>query len=229
MRVHYIQHVPFENLGNIEPWLKHKNFEITSTKVFENHVFPEINEFDFLIVLGGPMNIHEEDQYCWLKEEKKFLKNIIDTQKPILGICLGAQLIADALGSRIYKNTHKEIGWHSINLTKEALNSRILIDLPKKLNVFHWHGDTFDLPEGSIRIAKSDACQNQGFIFENRIVGLQFHLESNRQSVINLCTHCKDKLISGEFIQTKDKLLSDEAKFEMLQKYLHKFLDNYFS
>ena len=114
MRAHYLQHVPFENLGCIEDWLESQEFQITSTQFYEDAVLPKPEDIDFLIIMGGPMSVNDEAQYPWLVQEKAFIQSFIKTQKPILGICLGAQLTASALGSSVYSNQMKEIGWFPI-------------------------------------------------------------------------------------------------------------------
>ena len=134
-----------------------------------------------MIVMGGPMNIYEEKKYPWLLREKCFIEDATKTGKVVIGICLGAQIIADVLGANVYAGEHKEIGWFPIFRTKEAGESIVFRDFPSELEVFHWHGDSFDLPSGCIRLAESAACPNQAFIYDERVVGLQFHLEVTRQ------------------------------------------------
>ena len=114
MRAHYLQHVEFEGLGSIEPWLKAAGYEITNTRLFESAKLPDLKKIDLLIVMGGPMSVNDEDDFPWLVSEKKFIREAINSGKPVLGICLGAQLIASATGARVYRNPIKEIGWFPI-------------------------------------------------------------------------------------------------------------------
>lgn len=226
MKLHYLQHVPFENLGNIEKWALNKGFSISCTQLFKNEPLPDIESFDFLVILGGPMNIYEEDKFPWLKKEKEFIKKAVENNKTVLGICLGAQLIADVLGAKVYKNQNKEIGWFPIKLSEEAKNTALFKDLPQEFSAFHWHGDTFDIPKESILICSSEACKNQGFIYKNKVIGLQFHLETSPAALKNLAENCKDEIKDEKFIQSPEYMLSQDDNFKNLEKILYKFLDN---
>jgi len=156
MRAHYLQHVPFEGLGSIERWLDAANYQISGTRFFISALLPDPADIDLLIILGGPMSVHDERHYAWLKDEKRFIKAMIDAGKPLLGVCLGAQLIADALGARVYKNQEREIGWFPIQGLALADDSRFIF--PPSLPVFHWHGETFELPAGAVPLAQGRAC-----------------------------------------------------------------------
>ncbi|MBE9013449.1 type 1 glutamine amidotransferase, partial [Pseudanabaenaceae cyanobacterium LEGE 13415] len=190
MRVHYLQHVPFEGLGSIATWMTKQNHLLSCIRLYANDPLPAVDDFDWLIVLGGPMNIDEEEQYPWLIVEKQLIKQAIEQKKIVLGICLGAQLIADALGAKVYAGQHKEIGWFPIRTTEAVQQSHALGFLPAQLTVFHWHGDTFELPEKATRLAYSEACLNQAFLYNEKVLGLQFHLEMNRQSVQQIIENC---------------------------------------
>ena len=227
MNIHYLKHVPFEGIGNIEKWALENNFSLSCTKLYENSDFPETDSFDFLVVMGGPMNIYEEDKYPWLKDEKVFIKKAIETGIPVLGICLGSQLIADVLGAKVYKNSCKEIGWFPVEFTEEALKTGVFKDFPRKANFFHWHGDTFDIPENCTRIGSNEACKNQGFVYNDKVVALQFHPESNYASIKKLIENCEDELKDKKYIQSADFMLSQSEQFEQLEKILHKFLNNF--
>ena len=146
-RAHIFQHVPFEGPGSIEPWLAAEGFTVSCTRFFEAHELPGVEEVELLIVLGGPMSVNDEADYAWLAPEKRYLRAFIEAGKPVLGICLGAQLIAAALGSRVYPNREKEIGWFPIEPVSSA--GEELFSFPGNQTVFHWHGETFDLPVGA--------------------------------------------------------------------------------
>lgn len=212
MKLFILQHVSFEGPAAIEIWAREKNFKISKTCLFKDEPFPDIHQFDLLVVMGGPMNIYEEKQFPWLVREKKFIEQAIENEKLVLGICLGAQLIADVLGGRVTKNNQKEIGWLDVELTSAANRSTFMTEFPKKFTAFHWHGDTFQIPKGAIHIARSKACENQAFEYEGRVLGLQFHLESTSESIENLIEHCGNELVSGEWIQSANKIRSGFSK-----------------
>ena len=207
MRLHCIQHVPFEDMANIEVWAKNKGFRVSRTLLYEGEELPLLSAFDLLVVMGGPMSVHDEAQYPWLKREKKFIRQAMATGKMVLGICLGAQLIAHALGANVTKNPQKEIGWFPVKLTPEARNAPVFQGIPEELMAFHWHGDTFEIPKGAVHIASSEACVNQAFVL-GRIYGLQFHLESSRDSIERLIKNCGDELTHGKYIQDAEKIRS---------------------
>ena len=205
MRLHWLQHVPFEGLGFIEEWATSREMQITGTHLYAGEKPPSSMDFDWLVIMGGPMGIQDHGEHPWLVEEKVFIRAAIDAGKPVVGICLGAQLIADVLGAKVYPGPCKEIGWFPLRRAPEAPAW-----FPEELTAFHWHGDTFDLPENSIRLASSDACRNQGFIYRDRVVGLQFHLESTPESIRRLVENCRDDLVPGPFVQGKSLLCRPE-------------------
>jgi GMP synthase-like glutamine amidotransferase len=159
--------------------------------------------------MGGPMGANDEDKYPWLEEEKLAIRQAIEKQKTVLGICLGSQLIAAALGAKVFKNKEPEIGWFNVNLTNEGANNYLFKDFGKTFKVFQWHGDTFDLPKGAKQIASSDACLNQGFVIDNKVVGLQFHLEITVEGLEQMLEGAEDELIDAPFIQKKDDILKN--------------------
>jgi len=225
MRIHSLQHEPFEGLGNIELWAKKKSHSIKRTLLYNHEEFPETSEFDWLVIMGGSMNIYEEDKFPWLKKEKEFIAKAIADNKILLGVCLGSQLIADVLGGKVSKNQYKEIGWFLISLTREARNSSIFSSLPATFTAFHWHGDTFKIPHGAARIAQSEGCANQAFEF-GRVIGLQFHLEYSKKSIDLMFRNCCDELVDGKYIQTPDEIISKMGNVPEMTKILNLILDN---
>ncbi|AUT01364.1 amidotransferase [Nostoc sp. CENA543] len=225
MKIHYLQHVPFETPASIEQWaLKHKH-SLFATRFYAQDSLPTIEDFDWLVVMGGPMNIYEDEQYPWLTQEKRFIAQAIAANKMVIGICLGSQLIADVLGSKVYRGKYKEIGWFPIELTDAARKSTIFGDLPQKFTVFHWHGDTFDLPTGATRLAYSAACQNQAFIYDEKVLGLQFHLESTPESVSQIIENCGDELVDGKYIQQASEMLTPADNFTQINTVMFSILD----
>jgi GMP synthase-like glutamine amidotransferase len=152
------------------------------------------------------MSVNDESGFPWLVSEKKFILEAIHSGTPVLGICLGGQLIASAMGARIYRNHAKEIGWFPIY--GMLSNDTSFFSFPPLMKVFHWHGETFDLPSGAIRLAKSDGCENQAFQFGKSVIGLQFHLETTPEAARELVTHCRDELVQSRYIETEKEILS---------------------
>lgn len=206
MQAHYFQHVPFEGLGSIEPWLRNAGYKISCTRFYNSENLPLIEGIDLLIVMGGPMSVNDESKHPWLVQEKAFIKNAIRTGKSVLGICLGAQLIADAMGGKVFPNPAKEIGWFPVKAVEPE--NALSFQFPKKTEVFHWHGETFSLPEGAVRIAESKGCENQAFQIGSKVIGLQFHLETTPSSATAIVENCQDELVEGKYIQTGEEILS---------------------
>ncbi len=203
MKVHVLQHVPFEGIGSMISWMEEHRADVSFSRFFENPALPHLNGLDLVIAMGGPMSVNDEDALPWLRPEKQLIRNAIARGVPVLGVCLGAQLIASALGSRVYRNSEKEIGWFQIEATPAADD---LFRFPEKCMVFHWHGETFDLPSGAVRLARSAACENQAFQIGRNVIGLQFHLETTSESARALIDHCKDELVPGQYIQSESEL-----------------------
>ena len=228
MRLHYLQHVPFEGLGTIESWAKANGYQITMTRLFDQDPLPMVDDFDWLIVMGGPMNIYEEGKYQWLVHEKLFIEECLKKNKFILGICLGAQLIADVLGGKVVKNTEKEIGWFPVSLTGEAQKDSVFFKgIPSSFMAFHWHEDRFNLPKACTRMAESEGCFHQAFGYGGRVVGLQFHIESTCEGVMELVRHCGGEFLTGRYVQSPDDMVSKAVYFNGIEKTLETFLCNY--
>ena len=223
MRAHYLQHVPFEGLGSIEPWLHTAGYAITDTRLFESTRLPDLEEFDLLVVMGGPMSVNDESGYSWLAHEKSFIRSAIDADKSILGICLGAQLIASSLGARVYPNRHKEIGWFPVQGIPPSGNS--VFGFPPSLEVFHWHGETFELPPGAVRLARSKGCENQAFQIGKSVIGLQFHLETTPQSAEDIVSNCRGELVPSQYVQTEaDMLAAKPEKYQSINQVMQRIL-----
>lgn len=227
MQAHYFQHVPFEGLGAIELWLKNTGYDISCTRFYDSGNLPQVEDIDFLIAMGGPMSVNDESKYPWLVREKAFIKKVIAAGKPVLGICLGAQLIADAMGGKVFPNPVKEIGWFPVSAVESE--NALVFQFPKETNVFHWHGETFSLPEGAVRMAQSKGCKNQAFQIGSNVIGLQFHLETTPSSAQAIVENCKDEMVEGQYIQTEEEILSVPVEryasinglMEKLLEYLH--------
>jgi GMP synthase-like glutamine amidotransferase len=224
MRAHYLQHVPFEGLGSIEYWLQANGYKISATHLYQSAEFPDVNDIDLLIIMGGPMSVNDEADLPWLIAEKQFVKKTIAAGKPVLGICLGAQMIANAMGANVYPNSKKEIGWFPIhNSSKDKHN---VFQFPDSATVFHWHGETFDLPANAKLLASSQACVNQAFQLGSNVIGLQFHLETTPASLRDIAAHCADELAAGEFVQSLEEMSAvDQKQFDEINLLMGKVLE----
>ncbi|KGO85263.1 amidotransferase [Flavobacterium rivuli WB 3.3-2 = DSM 21788] len=206
MNIHIIQHVAFEGPGLLENWFKKNGHIVTVSKMFNaGIVLPHVDNVDGLIILGGPMNVYDDDIYGWLYDEKIFIKNCINANKKILGICLGAQLLAMCLGAKVQKAVHKEIGWFTVNTTDACAKEPFFFNLfNNHPQVFHWHGDSFSIPHGAVNLITSQANNNQGFVYGNHFVGLQFHIEITRQGIEELLINGAEDLTEAPFVQSAD-------------------------
>lgn len=222
-RAHYLQHVPFEGLGSIEAWFQDNNYAISCTRFFENPVLPKVEEIDFLVIMGGPMSVNDEQELPWLVTEKQFVKKVIQAGKPVLGICLGAQLIANTLGARVFANDAKEIGWFPIYSVPAPEHC---FSFPQATEVFHWHGETFNLPAEAQLLASSAACKHQAFQIGLHVIGLQFHMETTPASAQALVKNCRDELITGEFVQSETQILAAPlTQYQSINTLMARLLD----
>jgi GMP synthase-like glutamine amidotransferase len=216
LRAHFFQHVPFEGLGSIGSWLEARRAVVTATRFFAEDVLPEMEGVDLLIVMGGPMSVNDEGLHPWLVAEKRFIAQAIRRGKAVLGVCLGAQLVAAALDARVYPNREREIGWFPVYSPlasgKVGADAVPVFRFPEESLVFHWHGETFDLPTGAVHLARSVACRNQAFQYGRRIVGLQFHLEMTPQTVRDLVDGGRDELVPTGHVQSEAEILSAPAE-----------------
>lgn len=200
METFIFQHVEFEGPGAILPILEAKGHRIHRVNLYAGDAVPDSSAVDFAVLMGGPMSALDEDKFPFLSAEKQFCREMFAANKPLLGICLGAQLLANAFYAPIRKNPEKEIGWFPVTFENGL-----------SLNAFHWHGETFDIPEYAVPLAYSEACKNQGFKI-GRSVGLQFHLETTAESMKSILENCADELnleLSNhrQFVQTKPQIL----------------------
>lgn len=218
MRIHSLQHVPFEDIGSMAEDFRARGFTLSSTHWYRGDVAPAVTEFDALIVMGGPMGIYDEAIYPWLADEKVLIKEAISAGKIVLGICLGAQLIADVLGGKVTRNAHKEIGWLPIAINPAAATHPIAQVFAHYPTVFHWHGDTFALPPGTIHLASSEGCENQAYVFQDRIYGFQFHLETTPTSARELIEHCGDDIDGSRYTQSAHIILANDEKFTQINR-----------
>ena len=223
MHVHVLQHVSFEGLGAIEPWLAERKARVTFTRFHEDPTLPALGGIDLVIALGGPMSVNDEAELPWLVDEKRFLAEAIDRGLAVLGICLGSQLIASARGARVYAAPEKEIGWYPVEGASVEGGS---FRFPPTLNVLHWHGETFDLPSGAVHLASSAVCRNQAFQLGTNVIGLQFHLEMTRDGVDEMLRHAAHELVPQRHVQSEAALrAAPDADYAGTQALLLRVLD----
>ena len=224
LNIQCIMHVPFEGPGVIADWVSEQKYHLNYTRLYEGDSLPEQGDIDLLVIMGGPMNVFDFHIHPWMEDEIEWITAFIHTGKPVLGICLGAQIIAAALDSEVYPGEHREIGWHNLKCMPCMGDYKICKDLPSTRKVFHWHGDTFKIPLGATRIAETQAFANQGFIYDGRVIALQFHLEVTPGSVKEMVANCGDEIVAGQYIQTKKEILEETRYFKGNQELMFQFL-----
>jgi len=174
-----IQHIGYEDLGSFEPVLKSRGFEVQyfcSRNIDYKQLFA--SDPDLVVVLGGPMSVYDDEKHPWVHQEEQFVRERIETEKPLMGICFGAQMIARALGAKVYKGTQgKEIGWSKITVNDEGMKTPFRHLNGDQTMMMHWHGDTFDLPDGAVLLASSDKYKKQAYSYGDRIFCMQCHPE----------------------------------------------------
>jgi len=224
-RIHVLQHVPFETPGCIIHWAEDMGYPVSFTHLYRDEKLPGISDFDLLVVMGGPMSVHDTGMYPWLRDEKKFIHSSVSSGKKIIGICLGAQLVAEVLGGDVRSNGEKEIGWHRIFRTDEGAGNSLFDAIPDGIEVFHWHGETFDIPHGSVHGLTSDCCRNQAFIFDGRVLGLQFHLEVTPHLLHEMVENCRGELIPSEYVQDEGEILAGVKHIRENNSIMYSLLD----
>ncbi len=209
MRIHALLHMASEDTGCIRGLAEDKGWIYTESHLYrkepELNALPSHDSYDLLAILGGSMNVYEDADYPFLTPEKKFIREAIDAGKGVLGICLGGQLISVVLGGKVTKNPNEEIGWHRVHKTKVSANSPFERLFEKEFVTFEWHGDTFEIPEGSVHILTNEACKNQGFSYGDRVLALQNHPEMITPTLNSLI---EDEPITkeGRYIQTLEEV-----------------------
>lgn len=229
MKIAALFHVSFEKLGLIEDWILTKGHSLTEYHLYDDPLLPLIHEFDMLIVMGGPMSVNDEARFPWLASEKELIKNCRDSEKPVLGICLGAQLIASALGNRVFPGKYSEIGWFPVEFNQGDDARKLFPGLPSKATVFHWHGDTFDLPEDAVLLGSSPITPVQAFIAYGKLLALQFHIEIKPENISLMINYAGEELVSSPYIQDASALsagLTNLSENKVLIDIFLKYLEN---
>jgi len=225
MKIGVLQHAAFEGPGEIGNWATSRGHTLTVQHLYRGDALPTPESFDLLLIMGGEMNIYQYRQWPWLKAESAFIHAILEAGKPMIGICLGAQFMADALGARVVQNAEIELGWLPVTWTEEARTA--FPGLLPTATVLHWHGDTFGLPPGATRLATSAGCPEQGFLIPRKCLGLQFHLEVD-PDLTKQFVDGQGEWPKGRYVQTPEMILSDAAAHhEGNRKFLHGMLDRF--
>lgn len=225
-----LQHIECEDLGTIGKAMSRKGIEHRYVRLFDGEPAPKgLGGYTGLIILGGPMNVYEEDKFPYLKDEDILIKKAMDRGIPILGICLGGQLIAKANNAKVRKGAKKEIGWYELRLSQGGKEDAAFGGFPEKLTVFQWHGDTFDIPEGATHLAGSELFPNQAYRIGDNIYGLQFHLEVTEGMIRQWMAEYQDELASLDYIDP-EKIINDTAKYiDNLSSHAERFYDKFFA
>ncbi len=230
LRGHYLQHVPFEKPGVIRKWFREQNGVLTRTQLYRDPGFPPLETIDFLLVLGGTMRADDERDYRWLTDEKRYIESAVKRSIPTMGISLGAQLIASVLGAEVYRGKYREIGWFPVTLSESGRSHPYLSRWPDELTVFHWHGDTFDLPEGTTRLASSKGYENQAFVYADNVIAFQFHTEMRSDDIRYMLEFLDDHERKGTFVQDdgsiRDGLDNSAQTTGLMEATLTEFLEN---
>jgi len=225
MKIQYIIHADFELPGIIESWAEQNRFTQKFSRPFAGESLPSSQEFDLLILMGGPQSPLDMNNAPYLKNEIFLIEQAIKMEIPVLGFCLGAQLIGEALGARTEHSPHKEVGVFPIELTEEGLQDSLLVGLPRKFSVVHWHNDMPGLTQDAKILATSQGCPRQIIRYAPMVYGFQCHPEITKKNMQTMIKHCSADLAPGLFVQKKDELLSSD--FETINHFMVHILDNF--
>ncbi|MDF2415994.1 type 1 glutamine amidotransferase [Acinetobacter beijerinckii] len=233
LRVHYFQHIAGEGFGSCYNFLKAHKAKITATEFFalpvdlplELEALPRVDEVDLLIIMGGTMSVNDEANYPWLKLEKRWLRRYLAAGKPAIGLCLGGQLIANALGAAVSRNTFQELGWMDVGRASHIPEN--YFQIPEKINIMQWHSETFEIPKGGVRLAENDICRNQLYQIGRNVLGFQFHPEITPHALQLLIENEEDMAVfNGQYVQPiSDLKKSIQAKFEQGNQLLNRAIE----
>ncbi|NMG37379.1 amidotransferase [Azoarcus sp. TTM-91] len=222
MNIVSFQHVAFETPGLLTFWAASRGHRMSTVRTDLEDPLPALERAEGLVVLGGPMGVHDDHALPWLAAEKAALRQALQRRLPTLGICLGAQLIADALGAQVSRGRQKEIGWFPVTSSDPVIGEGAVF------TPLLWHGDVFTLPEGARPVGSSAACELQGFRYQDHVLALLFHLEMTRHGLTELIAECAGELDGGPTTQTPDQLLAQDAPFEAIHELAYRVFDDFF-
>ena len=212
-KIYVLQHHPVENLGTIADALEGAALAWQYVRVADGQAVPvSMKGAGGLVVIGGPMGVYQTDRYPWLRDEMRLIEDAIKSNLPVFGVCLGAQIVAAALGAKVERNPNgKEIGWHSVRLSDSARDDRLMRGLPATLTPFHWHGDIFEQPRGAVALASSDKTPCQAFRYGDKTYGFQFHFEVTADGVAAMATAFAKELVRENI--SADRMVAQSAEF----------------
>ncbi|MGR3220260.1 MAG: type 1 glutamine amidotransferase [Candidatus Anammoxibacter sp.] len=214
MSILFIKHIDIEGPGTLGEFLDEKGVPYEIVDVSNGNALPSsTSQYRAIVILGGPMNVYEEDKYPFLKAEDLLIKAAIIDETPMLGLCLGAQLIAKAAGAKVGTAIEKEIGWFKVKLTDNGINDPLFEGLSNEINVFQWHGDAFDIPANGIHLGSSKSCANQAFKYNSNVYGLQFHLEVTIDMVREWLDAYSDEIASMGNRVNREEIIEQAAEF----------------
>ena len=225
MHIHYFQHNHFEDLGYIGDWAKSKNITTSVTRFDLKPELPSLEDFDWLVVMGGAMGVHDLDQFPWIHKEIEFIKEVIRSEKIVIGVCLGSQMIASALGARVYKNTEPEMGFWPIKFSPEAQKDNVFKHFPANLIVMHFHFDTFELSQGAVAMAESTVTAVQAFRYGNNVFALQFHCELTESNIPIFIRELAPEIVPGRLVQQPLEMLQNISYCRLNNQIFAKMLD----
>ncbi len=249
MRFLFLQHDPLDGPGALLEWATSRGHSVTTCLICEGQPLPPHDSFGLLVSLGGPMGAYENEKYPWLALEKQYLCDAYAAGKKLLGLCLGCQLLADALGGKAFRHTLKEFGWQPIEPTGEGKkwfspddgelslpavgadekSSFLALDAHKKSSflAFQWHGDTYSLPPGAVQIASNNACEQQAFLIGDQVLGLQFHLEWTEAMMRDALAEPGVAPPPSPSVQTPEEIMSDLSLFKSGRKRFFTLMDRF--
>jgi len=232
MKILCISHASFEKLGYIETWANKKNHIIRKVNPYRGETLPKIDDFDFIIIMGGPQSTLQIEDAPYLVDEIEFIKEALKLNKCILGICLGAQLVAEASGAKTKPSPHQEVGMYLVELLDDAKKDPVFQHFPNKFEAMHWHYDMPGLPEGAALLARSEGCPRQAFCYGDRIYGLQFHFEMTESLLAGMVENCLSDLVEkGKYVRPVKEILETDCseinlKLENVLEYLSNLPNN---
>ena len=226
MHIHYFQHDHFEDLGFIGDWAASHHFTTSCTRLDQDPVFPAHETYDWLVVLGGKMGVDDAAVFPWINEELNFIRQSVQMGKVVIGICLGSQMIAAALGARVYKNTEPEMGFYPVLFNANAKADSVFRHFPDALTVMHMHFDTFELPEGAISMAGSEITACQALKKKKNVFALQFHFEVSVANAPVFIKEITPEIVPGRLVQQPEEMLSHIACCELNNSVFAEVLDS---